>query len=88
MFLVINGLEWFSKGGWAMYPLALISLYTVFVILNRLYFFSRFIPETDNELENVLRGTALGSISRLKPGSPQSALGSMAKQRRDACRVT
>ncbi|MCB1217781.1 MotA/TolQ/ExbB proton channel family protein [bacterium] len=59
MFLVINGLEWFSKGGWAMYPLALISLYTVFVILNRLYFFSRFIPETDNELENVLRGTAL-----------------------------
>ena len=59
MILVINGLEWFSKGGWAMYPLAVISLYTVFVILNRLYFFTRFIPETDTELENVLRGTAL-----------------------------
>jgi biopolymer transport protein ExbB len=59
VFIIINGLDWFSKGGWAMYPLAAISLYTVFVILNRLYFFTRFIPETNNELENVLRGTAL-----------------------------
>ena len=59
MVLIIGGVDWFAKGGWAMYPLMLLSVYTVFVIINRLMFFATHIRKTDNELENVLRGTSL-----------------------------
>jgi len=57
--LLIGGLEWFTKGSWAMYPLALLSIYALFVILNRLLFFALHVPRTNRELDNVLRGTSL-----------------------------
>jgi len=57
--LMIGGVEWFKAGGWAMYPLALLSVYAVFVIINRAIFFSSHVRKMDDELENVLRGTSL-----------------------------
>ena len=33
--LFIGGTEWFINGGWAMYPLALLSIYTLFALANR-----------------------------------------------------
>lgn len=59
MLLLIGGMDWFSKGGWVMYPLALLSVYAVFVILNRAVFFGVHHRRLDRELENVLRGTSL-----------------------------
>ncbi len=57
--LLIAGFDWFTKGGWAMYPLLLLSVYTLFVILNRGVFFATQLRRTDGELESVLRGTSL-----------------------------
>jgi biopolymer transport protein ExbB len=57
--LLIAGFDWFAKGGWAMYPLVLLSVYTLFVILNRAHFFATRIRRTDSELDSVLRGTSL-----------------------------
>lgn len=59
MAILIGGVEWFKAGGWAMYPLALLSVYAVFVLINRALFFSAHVRKTDDELENVLRGTSL-----------------------------
>lgn len=59
MILLIGGMDWLVKGGWAMVPLVLLSLYAVFVILNRALFFAIHVRGTDRELENVLRGTSL-----------------------------
>jgi len=56
---LIGGVDWFIKGGWAMYPLVLLSVYAVFVLLNRAAFFAVHVRRTDRELENVLRGTSL-----------------------------
>ena len=57
--MLIGGIEWFKAGGWAMYPLVLLSIYAVFVLFNRALFFSTHVRKTDAELENVLRGTSL-----------------------------
>lgn len=57
--LLIAGFDWFAKGGWAMYPLVLLSVYTLFVIFNRAHFFATRIRRTDSELDSVLRGTSL-----------------------------
>lgn len=57
--LLIAGFDWFTKGGWAMYPLFLLSVYTLFVILNRGVFFATQLRRTDGELDSVLRGTSL-----------------------------
>lgn len=59
MIALIGGVDWFVKGGWAMYPLVLLSVYAVFVLLNRAAFFAVHVRSTDRELENVLRGTSL-----------------------------
>jgi biopolymer transport protein ExbB len=57
--LLIGGVDWLVKGGWAMVPIALLSVYAVFVILNRAVFFAQHVRATDRELDNVLRGTSL-----------------------------
>ena len=57
--VMIGGVEWFKAGGWAMYPLAILSVYSVFVLINRIIFFHAHVRKTDDELENVLRGTSL-----------------------------
>jgi biopolymer transport protein ExbB len=57
--LLIGGTEWLIKGGWAMIPLLLLSIYALFVILNRAVFFSVHVRRIDRELENVLRGSSL-----------------------------
>ena len=59
MLALIGGVEWLVKGGWAMYPLVLLSVYALFVIFNRAAFFMVHVRQTDRELENVLRGTSL-----------------------------
>lgn len=59
MIAIIGGIDWFVKGGWAMYPLLLLSVYALFVIFNRAAFFMVHVKQTDRELENVLRGTSL-----------------------------
>jgi biopolymer transport protein ExbB len=56
---VIGGLQWFAKGGWAMYPLLLLSIWSVFVILNRLAYFAAVVPKINRELESLFRGAAL-----------------------------
>jgi len=56
---LIGGIDWLVKGGWAMYPLVLLSVYALYVILNRAAFFLSQARRTDRELENVLRGTSL-----------------------------
>jgi len=55
---LIGGIDWLVKGGWAMYPLVLLSVYALYVILNRAAFFLSQARRTDRELENVLRGTS------------------------------
>jgi len=57
--LLLAGVDWFTKGGWAMFPLALMSIYTLYVILNRGVFFATKLRRTDGELDSVLRGTSL-----------------------------
>ena len=59
MLLLIGGVEWFTKGGWAMYPLALLSVYMMFVIINRGAYFATNLQRVNRELENILRGMSL-----------------------------
>lgn len=59
MIALIGGIDWLIKGGWAMYPLVLLSVYALYVIFNRAVFFIAHARRTDRELENVLRGTSL-----------------------------
>lgn len=59
MLIIIGGFEWFSNGGWAMYFIALLSIYTLFALINRALFFINRIPRVDDDLENILRGTSL-----------------------------
>jgi len=59
LLMLIGGAEWFTNGGWAMYPLALLSIYTLFALVNRSLFFANRIPKVDDDLENILRGTSL-----------------------------
>lgn len=59
MLLLIGGLEWFTRGGWAMWPLLLLSVVSWFVIIERAYFFATQIKRVDRDLNEVLRGGAL-----------------------------
>jgi biopolymer transport protein ExbB len=59
MLLLIGGVEWFTKGGWVMWPIALLSVYMVFVIINRATYFITTIPQLNRELESILRGMSL-----------------------------
>lgn len=59
MIALIGGIDWLVKGGWAMYPILLLSVYALYVIFNRAAFFLSQARRTDRELENVLRGTSL-----------------------------
>jgi biopolymer transport protein ExbB len=54
--LVVGGLTWFSKGGWTMYPLLLLSIWSLYVIFNRLAFFATAVPRINRELESIFRG--------------------------------
>ena len=59
MLLLIGGIDWVVKGGWAMYPLVFLSVYTLYVIFNRAHFFATQLRRTDGGLDSVLRGTSL-----------------------------
>jgi biopolymer transport protein ExbB len=56
---LLGGMEWFTKGGWAMYPLALLSVYALYVVLDRALYFSTRLKRLDRDLEGVLRGMTL-----------------------------
>ena len=57
--LQLGGLEWFVKGGWAMYPLLLLSVWSLFVILNRAVYFSTTLRALNRDLDSVARGISL-----------------------------
>lgn len=59
MLAIIGGIEWFNSGGWAMYPLVFLSVYTLFAIANRAVFFATQVKRVDLDLDDVLRGTSL-----------------------------
>jgi biopolymer transport protein ExbB len=56
---LIGGLEWFVKGGWAMYPLALMSIWSIYIILARLVYFNTTLKRTERDLDGVARGMAI-----------------------------
>jgi biopolymer transport protein ExbB len=56
---LIGGLDWFIKGGWAMYPLLLLSIASLFIIFNRLAYFATRVNAMDRELDSIARGAAL-----------------------------
>jgi biopolymer transport protein ExbB len=57
--LLIGGFEWFTLGGWAMWPLLLISIFSLFVIIERAAYFGTHLKRLDRDLDSVLRGGAL-----------------------------
>jgi biopolymer transport protein ExbB len=57
--LLIGGIEWFTKGGWAMYPLLLLSIWSLFVILNRFAYFATHQRSLNRDLDSVSRGLSL-----------------------------
>lgn len=59
MLLLIGGLEWFTGGGWAMWPLLVLSIVSWFVIIERAVFFATHVKRVNNDLNDVLRGGAL-----------------------------
>jgi biopolymer transport protein ExbB len=59
LLLQLGGLEWFSKGGWAMYPLLLLSIWSVFVILNRFAYFATQQRAVNRDLDGIARGMSL-----------------------------
>jgi biopolymer transport protein ExbB len=59
MLLLVGGFTWFTKGGWAMYPLALLSVWSLYVILSRLFYFSTTLRTIERDLEGVTRGMAV-----------------------------
>lgn len=58
MLALIGGFEWFQKGGWAMYPLLVLSVWTIFVIFERWIYHSTVLKRIERDLESVLRGGA------------------------------
>jgi biopolymer transport protein ExbB len=56
LLLLAGGFDWFQKGGWTMYPLVLLSIWSLYVILNRLAFFATAVPRINRELESLFRG--------------------------------
>jgi biopolymer transport protein ExbB len=59
LFLLVGGFEWFSKGGWAMYPLLALSVWSLFVILNRAVYFATQQRALNRDLDSVARGISL-----------------------------
>jgi biopolymer transport protein ExbB len=59
MLVLIGGLEWFTKGGWAMYPLGLLSIWSFYIILARLVYFNTTLKRTERDLDGVARGMAV-----------------------------
>ncbi|MDQ3023257.1 MAG: MotA/TolQ/ExbB proton channel family protein [bacterium] len=60
MFLIVGGFEWFQRGGWAMYPLAALSVWSLYVILSRTAYFLTTHKRLERDLDAVSRGnTAL-----------------------------
>jgi biopolymer transport protein ExbB len=56
---VLGGFDWFLKGGWAMWPLLALSIWTLFVIFSRSAHYASYIPKLNRELDNIARGQAL-----------------------------
>lgn len=56
--LLVGGFEWFQRGGWAMYPLLLLSVWSLYVILSRLAYFATTQKRLERDLEAVSRGMA------------------------------
>ncbi len=59
LLLLLGGFEWFSRGGWAMWPLLLLSVVSWFIIIERAVFFATQVKRVNNDLNDVLRGGAL-----------------------------
>jgi biopolymer transport protein ExbB len=59
MLCIAGGFEWFTRGGWAMYPLALLSIWSLYVILSRIVFFNTAWKTIERDLESVARGMAV-----------------------------
>ena len=59
MLALLGGVEWFTKGGWAMYPLAALSIYALYIILDRALYFATRMKRLDRDLDGVLRGMTL-----------------------------
>ena len=67
-FALIGGIDWFAKGGWAMYPLVILSIWTIFVILERWIYNNTLQRRVERDLESVLRGGApLPNALSIKP---------------------
>jgi biopolymer transport protein ExbB len=56
---LIGGIDWFVKGGWAMYPLLATSVFSLYVVLDRALYFATRMRRLDRDLESVLRGMSL-----------------------------
>src|SRR5438552_17017097 len=56
--ILIGGIDWFSRGGWAMYPLLLLSVWSLFVILSRAVYFATTQRRLQRDLDGVARGMA------------------------------
>lgn len=59
MLALVGGFEWFSKGGWAMWPLAALSIWSIYIILARLVYFNTVLKRTERDLDGVARGMAV-----------------------------
>jgi biopolymer transport protein ExbB len=59
MLALVGGFEWFSKGGWAMYPLAALSIWSIYIILARAVYFSTVLKRIERDLDGVARGLAV-----------------------------
>jgi len=56
--LELGGLVWFQRGGWAMYPLLALSVWSLYVILSRIAYFTTTQRKLERDLEAVSRGTS------------------------------
>jgi biopolymer transport protein ExbB len=59
MLAIAGGFEWFTRGGWAMYPLALLSIWSLYVILSRAVFLATTWRAIERDLDSVARGIAV-----------------------------
>jgi biopolymer transport protein ExbB len=57
--LLFGGAELFLKGGWAMYPLLILSIVSVYVILDRSVYFAKQFPRIRKDIGDALRGLNL-----------------------------
>lgn len=54
-----GGIDWFLKGGWAMWPLLALSVWTLFVVFSRFAHYASYMPKINRELDNIARGQVL-----------------------------